>query len=138
MVCTKKPLLVLIVESRGFFGSANNASCLDNAFVSLHLRIPPRVLHFSAFCVYTCVVYVMCVCVLHTVDSISLSESEFTVEEGSKEVLINITRTGKLVDDIIVKFVAREIPSAINPAIRKIFALLRERAQRRGMCARVF
>ena len=48
MVCTKKPLLVLIVESRGFFGSANNASCLDNAFVSLHLRIPPRVLHFSA------------------------------------------------------------------------------------------
>ena len=49
MVCTKKPLLVLIVESRGFFGSANNASCLDNAFVSLHLRIPPRVLHFSAF-----------------------------------------------------------------------------------------
>ena len=44
----KKPLLVLIVESRGFFGSANNASCLDNAFVSLHLRIPPRVLHFSA------------------------------------------------------------------------------------------
>ena len=46
MVCTKKPLLVLIVESRGFFGSANNASCLDNAFVSLHLRI---VLHFSAF-----------------------------------------------------------------------------------------
>ena len=45
MVCTKKPLLVLIVESRGFFGSANNASCLDNAFVSLH---PPRVLHFSA------------------------------------------------------------------------------------------
>ena len=49
MVCTKKPLLVLIVESRGFFGSANMASCLDNAFVSLHLRIPPRVLHFSAF-----------------------------------------------------------------------------------------
>ena len=49
MVCTKKPLLVLIVESRGFFGSANNASCLDNAFVSLHLRIPPRVLHFSYF-----------------------------------------------------------------------------------------
>ena len=44
MVCTKKPLLVLIVESRGFFCSANNASCLDNAFV----RIPPRVLHFSA------------------------------------------------------------------------------------------
>ena len=36
------------------FGSANNATCilcLDNAFVciqSLHLRIPPRVLHFSA------------------------------------------------------------------------------------------
>ena len=49
MVCTKKQLLVLIVESRGFFGSANNASCLDNAFVSLHIRIPPRVLHFSAF-----------------------------------------------------------------------------------------
>ena len=72
-----------------------------------------------------CGLYVMYVCVLHTVDSISLSESEFTVEEGSKEVLINITRTGKLVDDIIVKFVAREIPSAINPAIRKIFALLR-------------
>ena len=51
MVCTKKPLLVFIVESRGFFGSANNATCLDNAFVciqSLHLRIPPRVLHFSA------------------------------------------------------------------------------------------
>ena len=67
----------------------------------------------------------MYVCVLHAVDRISLSESEFTVEEGSREVLINITRTGKLVDDIIVKFVAREIPSAINPAIRKIFALLR-------------
>ena len=51
MVCTKKPLLVFIVESRGFFGSANNATCLDNAFVciqSLHLRIPLRVLHFSA------------------------------------------------------------------------------------------
>ena len=62
-----------------------------------------------------------------------MSESEFTVEEGSKEVLINITRTGKLVDDIIVKFVAREIPSAINPAIRKHYC---ERAQRRGMCAR--
>ena len=61
-------------------------------------------------------------------DRISLSESEFTVEEGSKEVLINITRTGKVVDDIIVKFVAREIPSAINPAIRKIFALLRASA----------
>ena len=48
-MCTKKPLLVLVVESRGFFGSANNATCLDNAFVciqSLHLRIPPRVLHF--------------------------------------------------------------------------------------------
>ena len=67
----------------------------------------------------------MYVCVLHTVDRISLSESEFTVEEGSKEVLINITRTGKVVDDIIVKFVAREIPSAC------------ERAQRRGMCARI-
>ena len=51
MVCTKKPLLALIVESRGFFGSANNASCLDNAFVSLHLRILPRVLHFSALVV---------------------------------------------------------------------------------------
>ena len=58
MVCTKKPLLVLIVESRGFFGSANNASCLDNAFVSLRLRIPPRVLHFSAL-----VVLCVCVCV---------------------------------------------------------------------------
>ena len=32
------------------------------------------------------------------------------------------------VDDIIVKFVAREIPSAINPAIRNIFALLRASA----------
>ena len=52
----KKPLLVLIVESRGFFGSANNASCLDNAFVSLHLRIPPRVLHFSAL-VIECTTY---------------------------------------------------------------------------------
>ena len=52
MVCTKKPLLVLIV---GFFGSANNASCLDN---SLRLRIPPRVLHFSAL-----VVLCVCVCV---------------------------------------------------------------------------
>ena len=82
MVCTKKPphisLLVLIrdsalsypppppppprvlivlykhLNSRGVFGSANNATCilpLDNAFVciqSLHLRISPRVLHFSA------------------------------------------------------------------------------------------
>ena len=83
--------------------------------------------------VYTCVVYE---CVLHTVDRISLSGSEFTVEEGSKEVLINmiITRTGKLVDDIIVKFVAREIPSAINPAIRKIFA-----SERSGVeCAHVY
>ena len=54
MVCTKEPLLVLIVEQRltpEESGSANNATCLDNAFVciqSLHLRIPPRVLHFSA------------------------------------------------------------------------------------------
>ena len=42
------------LDSRGVFGSANNATCilcLDNAFVciqNLHLRIPPRVLHFSA------------------------------------------------------------------------------------------
>ena len=57
MVCTKKPLLVLIVESRGFFDSANNASCLDNAFVSLHLRIPPRVLHFSALVMIYSVLY---------------------------------------------------------------------------------
>ena len=84
--------------------------------------------------VYTCVVYVMYECLLHTVDRISLSGSEFTVEEGSKEVLINITRTGKLVDDIIVKFVAREISSAINPAIRKIFA-----SERSGVeCAHVY
>ena len=70
----KKPLLVLIVESRGFFGSANNASCLDNAFVciqSLHLRIPPRVLHFSAHTQLT----ITCGCVIfymggsHTVDN---------------------------------------------------------------------
>ena len=61
MVCTKKPLLVLIVESRGFFGSANNASCLDNAFVSLHLRIPPRVLHFSALVTH-------CLAVVHADD----------------------------------------------------------------------
>ena len=27
---------------------SQQSSCLDNAFVSLHLRIPPRVLHFSA------------------------------------------------------------------------------------------
>ena len=63
MVCTKKPLLVLIVESRGFFGSANNASCLDNAFVciqSLHLRIPPRVLHFSAIHYKLVVVFTSC------------------------------------------------------------------------------
>ena len=62
----------------------------------------------------------MYVCVLFTVDRISLSGSEFTVEEGSGEVLINITRTGQLVDDIIVKFVAREIHGAINPAICEI------------------
>ena len=71
----------------------------------------------------------VCMCVAHSGQDITVG-SEFTVEEGSKEVLINmiITRTGKLVDDIIVKFVAREIPSAINPAIRKIFALLRASA----------
>ena len=51
MVCTKKPLLVLIVESSGIqriLWLSQQSSCLDNAFVSLHLRIPPRVLHFSA------------------------------------------------------------------------------------------
>ena len=48
MMCTKKPLLV---EHARLQRSLYNATCLDNAFVciqSLHLRIPPRVLHFSA------------------------------------------------------------------------------------------
>ena len=62
-----------------------------------------------------------CVHVPSAVDRVSLSGSEYTVEEGSGEVLINITRSGELIDDIIVIFVAREIPGAINPAIGQIF-----------------
>ena len=61
MVCTKKPLLVLIVESRGFFGSANNASCLDNAFVSLHLRLSAISLSVAV------TMYVICFLVIYNV-----------------------------------------------------------------------
>ena len=35
-------------SSRGVFGSGNNATCIFPSIQSLHLRIPPRVLHFSA------------------------------------------------------------------------------------------
>ena len=53
-------------------------------------------------------------------DTVSLSVSEYSVEEGSGEVVITINRTGDLLDDITVLFVAGEIPGAANAAIGNI------------------
>ena len=50
-------------------------------------------------------------------DTVSLSASEYSVEEGSGEVVISISRTGDLLDDITVLFVAGEIPRATSAAI---------------------
>ncbi|CAI8020180.1 Adhesion G-protein coupled receptor V1, partial [Geodia barretti] len=50
-------------------------------------------------------------------DTVSLSASEYSVEEGSGEVVISISRTGDLLDDITVLFAAGEIPRATSAAI---------------------
>ena len=53
---------------------------------------------------------------MYTVDTVSLSESGYSVEQGSGEVVISINRTGNLLDDIAVLFVAGEIPGVANAA----------------------
>ena len=50
---------------------------------------------------------------------VTLSRSEYSVEEGSGEVVITLDRSGDLLDGIIVLFVAGEIPGATSPAIGK-------------------
>ena len=54
--------------------------------------------------------------IVSIVDEVSLSESEYIVEEGSGEVVISITRSGNLLDNITTLFVATEIPEIANSA----------------------
>ena len=50
----------------------------------------------------------------------SLSGSEYIVEEGNEEVVITISRTGGLLEDITGSFVAREIETGNNAIGRHI------------------
>lgn len=67
--------------------------------------------------VYLCSTYFLkLIDIMYAVDAVSLSESGYSVEQGSGEVVITINRTGSLLDDIAVLFVAGEIPGVANPA----------------------
>ena len=50
-------------------------------------------------------------------DTVSLSASEYSVEEGSGEVVISINRIGDLLDNLTGSFVAWDLPGATSAAI---------------------
>ena len=54
-----------------------------------------------------------------TVDSVSLSQSQYTVTEGSNVVNITLMRSGDLLDDTSIPFRTKAITSAVNAAICK-------------------
>ena len=58
-----------------------------------------------------------------SVDSVSLSSSEYMLDEGSEEVIITINRSGDLLDDIIILFVARESQEDNNTG-KRTFSLI--------------
>lgn len=55
----------------------------------------------------------------NTVDMVTIDASEYRVHEASEVVNITLSRTGDLLDDIIIPFRAHHIPDMANSAIRE-------------------